>query len=155
MVNLVNPRGAVVKTAYAFVPPSARKYVHCVCGVRASAPWARACALATGNGLGPGAGAGGGGVCVVCPLGGSSPPLSPGVVRVRAAAESCAARRAGRRPTTPTPRGFDLIGPRTPTQSQPFPRTIVFEQKERDYLLWCCFRSGFASPSTPAGCLNL
>jgi hypothetical protein len=31
----------------------------------------------------------------------------------------------------------------------PFP----FEQKEPDYLLWGCFRSSFASSSTPAGCL--
>jgi hypothetical protein len=30
---------------------------------------------------------------------------------------------------------------------------IAFEQKERDYLLWGCFRSSFASSSTPAGCL--
>jgi hypothetical protein len=30
---------------------------------------------------------------------------------------------------------------------------IAFEQKGRDYLLWGCFRSGFASSSTPAGCL--
>jgi hypothetical protein len=30
---------------------------------------------------------------------------------------------------------------------------IPFEQKEPDYLLWGCFRSSFASSSTPAGCL--
>jgi hypothetical protein len=30
---------------------------------------------------------------------------------------------------------------------------IAFEQNERDYLLWVCFRSSFASSSTPAGCL--
>jgi hypothetical protein len=30
---------------------------------------------------------------------------------------------------------------------------IPFEQKEPDYLLWGCFRSRFASSSTPAGCL--
>jgi hypothetical protein len=30
---------------------------------------------------------------------------------------------------------------------------IPFEQKETDYLLWGCFRSSFASSSTPAGCL--
>jgi hypothetical protein len=30
---------------------------------------------------------------------------------------------------------------------------IPFEQKEPDYLLWGCFRWGFASASTPAGCL--
>jgi hypothetical protein len=31
---------------------------------------------------------------------------------------------------------------------------IPSEQKEPgDYLLWGCFRSGFASSSTPAGCL--
>jgi hypothetical protein len=28
---------------------------------------------------------------------------------------------------------------------------IAFEQKERDYLLWGCFRWSFASSSTPAG----
>jgi hypothetical protein len=33
------------------------------------------------------------------------------------------------------------------------PQAIPFEQKERDYLLWGCFRSSFASSSTPAGCL--
>jgi hypothetical protein len=32
---------------------------------------------------------------------------------------------------------------------------IAFEQKEREYLLWGCFRSSFASSSTPAGCLLL
>jgi hypothetical protein len=30
---------------------------------------------------------------------------------------------------------------------------IPFEQKEPDYLIWGCFRSSFASSSTPAGCL--
>jgi hypothetical protein len=30
---------------------------------------------------------------------------------------------------------------------------IPFEQKEPDHLLWGCFRSSFASSSTPAGCL--
>jgi hypothetical protein len=30
---------------------------------------------------------------------------------------------------------------------------IPFEQKGPDYLLWGCFRSSFASSSTPAGCL--
>jgi hypothetical protein len=33
------------------------------------------------------------------------------------------------------------------------PSAIPFEQKEPDYLLWGCFRSSFASSSTPAGCL--
>jgi hypothetical protein len=31
--------------------------------------------------------------------------------------------------------------------------SIPFEQIKPDYLLWGCFRSSFASSSTPAGCL--
>jgi hypothetical protein len=35
----------------------------------------------------------------------------------------------------------------------PGDQLIPFEQIKPDHLLWGCFRSGFASSSTPAGCL--
>jgi hypothetical protein len=67
--------------------------------------------------------------------------------------EACAAKHGAKAATAGQPgavlaKALDDVEPRVKTGP-----AIAFEQKERDYLLWGCFRWSFASASTPAGCL--
>jgi hypothetical protein len=55
----------------------------------------------------------------------------------------------GHRPQATGPQA--LTPPLTPLT--PLSDSIPFELNKPDYLLWGCFRSSFASSSTPAGCL--
>jgi hypothetical protein len=55
--------------------------------------------------------------------------------------------------TEQQPRDFHSHHPKDSKTATKTGLLIALEQKGRDYLLWGCFRSSFASSSAPAGCL--